>query len=84
MACREGISDPSSASLAVTKTKDISCDGASQLILAMAITGVASGSMQMASSPNSALDCLEIIVPSSPSDIYMGTSLAGQPYFVSR
>ena len=28
MACREGISDPSSASLAVTKTKDISCDGA--------------------------------------------------------
>ena len=32
MACREGISDPSSAKLAVTKTKDISCDGASQLL----------------------------------------------------
>ena len=32
MACREGISDPSSASLAVTKTKDISCDCASQLL----------------------------------------------------
>ena len=31
MTCREGISVPSSASVAVTKTKDISCDGASQL-----------------------------------------------------
>ena len=29
---REGISDPSSARLAVTKTKDISCDGALQLL----------------------------------------------------
>ena len=32
MACREGISDPSSAILAVTKTKDISCDGASEFL----------------------------------------------------
>ena len=28
---REGISDPSSARLAVTKTKDISCDGVSHV-----------------------------------------------------
>ena len=33
MACREGISVPSSARLAVNKTKDISCDGASQNLL---------------------------------------------------
>ena len=32
MACRERISNPSSSRLAVSKTKDISCDGASQLL----------------------------------------------------
>ena len=32
MACREGISDPNGARLAVAKTEDISCDGASQLL----------------------------------------------------
>ena len=31
IACREGISDPSSVSLAVTKTKEISCDAASHV-----------------------------------------------------
>ena len=33
MACREGISDPSSGRLAVTKTKDISCDSASHVMM---------------------------------------------------
>ena len=32
MACRERISNPSSARLAVSKTKDISCDDASHLL----------------------------------------------------